>query len=149
MTAGSIGIASAATSKDSRTSIVDTLATKFGLNKDEVQKVFDEQKASMHAEREAKIADKIAELVKDGKLTQDQADKLTARAKELQTQREANRDKFKDLSKEERKAQMDKDREAISKWFSDNKIDEKYARFIFGAHRGHSGPDGPHGRMEM
>lgn len=145
---GSLGVASAATnSGDSgQSSVVDKLVAKFGLNKADVQKVFDEDRSAHQAEREQKVKDKLAELVKEGKLTQDQADKLVAKAKELQTARQANREAMKDKSKEERKAVMDKEREALDKWLSDNKIDKQYARFLFGG--GHGGPGGPgmHGR---
>lgn len=145
----SVGIAAAATNNtdtSGQSSIVDKLVTKFGLNKADVQKVFDEEKTTRDAERQQKTADKLAELVKDGKLTQEQADKLTAKAKELQTTRQANRDAMKDKTDEERKATMDKERDAIKTWLSDNKIDEKYARFIFGGGHGHGGPGRPEGR---
>lgn len=144
---GSLGVASAATNNNQasgQSSIVDKLASKFGLNKADVQKVFDEERAAHQEERQQKVQDKLAELVKEGKLTQDQADKLVAKAKELQTARQANREAMKDKTKEERKAAMDKEREALDKWLSENKIDKQYARFLFGG--GHGGPEGHKGR---
>ena len=145
---GSLGVASAATNPgdSGQSSVVDKLVAKFGLNKADVQKVFDEDRSAHEAEREQKVKDKLAELVKEGKLTQDQADKLSAKAKELQTARQANREAMKDKTKEERKAAMEKEREALKQWLSDNKIDQKYARFVMGG--GHGGPEGHggHGR---
>lgn len=134
-------MAATGTNSNSQTSIVDRLVSKFGLNKADVQKVFDEDRATHQAERQAAVNDKLAQLVKDGKLTQDQADKLTAKAKELADAREANRGKFKDMTDAERKAAIDKERDAIKTWLNDNKIDDQYARFVFGG--GHLGPGGP------
>ncbi len=76
-----------------------TYATTTGANNDNNQsttraekpQLTEEQKAAKRAEREQKVKDEIAQLVKDGKLTQDQADKLLAKRAELQKEREANK----------------------------------------------------------
>jgi len=140
-----MGLASAATtSSTSGQSLVDKLASKFNLNKDDVQKVFDEDRSAHEAERAAEVKTQLDQLVKDGKITQAQEDKLIAKGKELQTQREANRDSMKDKTDAERKAAMDAERTAFTKWLSDNGIAEEYGRLIMGGHGRHGGP-GSHG----
>ena len=62
----------------------------------------DEQKAAKKAEHEQRMKDDLAQLVKDGKLTQDQADKLFAK------------------------------REELKKWLQEQDLDESYARYLGG-----------------
>lgn len=135
-----MGLAQAATtSTNPQDTLIDKLVSKFNLNKADVQKIFDEDRAAHQAEREADYKAKLDQAVKDGKLTQAQEDKLIAKQKELQTQREANRDAMKDKTDAERKAAMDAERTAFQKWLSDNGIPQEYA--MMGHGRG--GPGGP------
>lgn len=144
---GTMGVAKAATSStndphgDPQSSIIEKIASKFNLNKDEVKKVFDEDHTARQAEHEARMQQTLDQLVKDGKLTQEQADKLTAKAKELKADRDANRDSMKDKSESERKSARDAKREELKKWLSDNGISEEYARFLGGGGRGHGHGD--------
>lgn len=142
---GTLGVASAATqNSDPQSSIIDKIATTFKLNKDDVKKVFDEERTAREAEHKAAVAGNLNQLVTDGKLTQEQADKLTAKAEELQAAREAGKDSLKDLTHDERKAAMEAKRDELKKWLSDNGIDEQYARFLMPGHHGHGGPGGHH-----
>lgn len=139
-----MGLASAATTSSTNgQSIVEKIACKFNLNKDEVQKVFDENRAAHEAERTVEVKTQLDHLVKDGKITQDQEDKLIAKGKELQTLAQANRDSFKDKTKAERKTARSSERAAFTKWLSDNGISEEYGRLILGRHSGHNGHGGP------
>jgi hypothetical protein len=122
------------------TSIVDKIASKFNLNKADVQKVFDEERATREAEREQDAKDELAALVKAGTLTQAQADKITAKRTEIKADMEANRDAMKDKTEAERKATMDAKKAELDKWASDNGIDAKY--LMPGHGKGH-GPGGP------
>lgn len=146
-TVGSMGLAHAATSTSTDTnpqqSLIDKLVSKFNLNKADVQKVFDEERSERDSEREAQTKTELDALVKDGKITQGQEDKLIAKAKEIQSQREANRDAMKDKTDAERKAAMDKERDSLKQWLSDNGIAREYGRFLMGhgpGGRGHGGP---------
>jgi polyhydroxyalkanoate synthesis regulator phasin len=116
--ASTLGIASAATSNNSGQSIVDKIAQKFNLNKTDVQKVFDENRQEHQAARQQKQADKIAQAVKDGKITQAQADQLTAKLTELQT----FRDSLKGKAPAEQRAAMQTKMTELHQWLVDNKI---------------------------
>ena len=121
-------------------SLVDALATKFNLNKADVQKVVDEQHAKMQAEREQQVQDQVAALVTDGKLTQAQADKINAKRAELQKERDANRTAMQEMTDTERKAEMASHRTELNQWMEDNGIDSQYAYLLMGGHgRGHGG----------
>ncbi len=143
------GVAHAATNSDSTTStspmsgLVDKLASKFNLNKAEVQQVFDEQKATMNAERETKVKEAVAKLVTDKKITQAQADLINAKRESLEKERETNKDSFTDLTQDERKAKMDEKKTALESWAKDNGIDTQYLRYVMGGGHGHGGPGGP------
>lgn len=150
---GSAGIVSAATNSNSnnpKQSLIDSIASKFNLNKDEVKKVFDEQHESREAEREQKMSDRLSEAVKDGKLTQDQADKLPAKLKEMHEAREANHESMKDKTGAERKAARQAERDAFKQWLTDNNIPEDFGGPMGqkGEGRGHRGGMEKHGNDE-
>ena len=92
---------------DPMSGLVSAIATKFNLKKDDVQKVFDEQRTQMETQREQEVKDQVAQLVKDGKLTQAQADKINAKRAELVKEREANRTSEQNLTDAQRKTRME------------------------------------------
>lgn len=142
---GAVSMASAATSSTGPDSLIEKIASKFKLNKDEVKAVFEEERTAREAERLSTLEEKLKTAVTDGKLTQAQSDKIVAKYKEMQANREAKRDEMKDKTEEERKTAMDAERTAFDKWVSDNDIPTEYARLIhMGGHGGH-GPGGPRG----
>ena len=57
---------------------VEILAEKLGIHEDQVQTAVEETKAELQAERKAaweqRLRDKLAAMVEDGKITQEQAD---------------------------------------------------------------------------
>lgn len=129
-----VGIASAQSNPDSTQGIVEKIASKFNLNKDDVQKIFDEDRAEHEANREAKMQERLDIAVSEGKLTQDQADKLLAKQKEMKTFMES----LKDKTAEERRSAMDAKRDEFKQWLKDNNIPDEFARQPRGG-----GPGGP------
>jgi Skp family chaperone for outer membrane proteins len=146
----SVGIVNAAsttnTSTDPMSSLVDAIASKFNLSKSDVQSVFDAQRTEMEAQHETKVKAKVAQLVTDGKLTQDQADKINAKRAELQKEREANKTTDQSKTREEMKTEMDAKRTTLEAWAKENGIDTTYLRYVFGGGpgHGHGGPGGMH-----
>lgn len=154
-----IGVANAETTStdaNPHTKLVDAIASKFNINKDEVEKVFDEQHATMQAERNAKTDESLAKLVSEGKLTQAQADALKAKRAELEAAREANKPDHSALdamTEEQRKAEMEKHRtemetkrSELEAWAKEQGIDTQYLRYAMGGDKGgrefgnHGGP---------
>jgi Spy/CpxP family protein refolding chaperone len=144
-----LGMASAATqtgsSNNPMSGLVSAISKKFNLKESDVQAVFDANRTEMEAQREATAKTELATLVKDGKITQAQADAITAKRAELQKTRDANRTSMDSKTDTERKAAMDAERTALDKWFSDNGISTDYRYLVFGGGRGHGGPGGPGG----
>lgn len=135
---GGVGLASAATSNSSNsTSIVDRIATKFNLDKDEVQAVFDEERNEHKAEMKQDRSDRLAQAVKDGDLTQEQADHITAAFNEIDA---LISDTPPDEQSEEAHKQVRAKMDALHAWAEENDID--MPDLVFGV-RSHGGPGGP------
>lgn len=154
--AGSLGIAGVGgaaiahaqtnSSTNPTASLVDAIAKKFNLDKSEVQKVVDEQHQAMETERENELKAELAQLVKDGKLTQAQADKLTAKRAELQKERDAARTNNSSATRTDRKSLREQQKTQLDTWLKEQNIDTKYAYLLHGnGGHGPRGGDGPRG----
>lgn len=126
MTAGSVGLVSAATTTHDRgsDSLVEKIATKFNLNQDEVQAVFDEEHNARKAEMKQHQQERLAQAVEDGKLTQEQADHITQVRNEIDALIGDSRpDELSDETHEQIKEKM----EALRDWAEENDVDLLYA----------------------
>lgn len=145
-TLATVGIASAETGTDSNnpmSSLVQKIASKFNLNKDEVQKVFDEDRSAREAEREKDQAERLQKLVDAGTITASQKTAIEAKIKEMKAERDANKDSMKDLSDTERKAKMDAKKTELETWAKQQGLDlTKLQGVLMGGHGrgGHNGP---------
>lgn len=63
--------------------IIQKIIDKFGLNKDEVQKVIDEDRDERQNQMKAKFEERLSDAVKLGKLSQEQKDKIIAKYEEM------------------------------------------------------------------
>ena len=123
-----VGIASAASntsnaSNSNDSSIVDKIATRFGLNKADVQQVFDQNRADHQAERKANIKAKLDQAVKDGKLTQAQEDHILQVQGEIEALIGTTKpSQLSQSTKDQIKAKVDE----LKQWAIDNKIDLRY-----------------------
>lgn len=134
---GGVGVASAMTQTDTNsTSIVEKIASKFNLNKDEVQKVFDEVHEERHAEMQERQQERLTQAVTDGKLTQEQADHITAATKEIS---ELMQQAKSSDTNETVRAEVREKVAALRDWAKENDVDMKYI--------GHGGRGGHHGGM--
>jgi polyhydroxyalkanoate synthesis regulator phasin len=138
-----MGIGAASAQSSSGTSIVDRIATKFNLNRDEVQSVFDEKHDEMQANRAEKQSTKLQELVDNGTLTADQKTALQAKQEEMHSAMESLRDQ--NLSREEMRTKMEDGRTEFEAWAKDQGIDLESIRPEGGMGMGHRG--GPRGDM--
>jgi 2C-methyl-D-erythritol 2,4-cyclodiphosphate synthase len=141
VTAGIAGLvttqAVSAANDSSGQSLVDRIASTFNLNKSDVQKVFDEEHKSREAERQQKLEERVKQAVDDGKISQDLADQLIAKHKEMQTYR----DSIKDKSADERRSLMKTKMDEMQKWLKDNNIDKSLFGPMGGRGFGGHGPD--------
>jgi len=117
--AGTVAAAQATTASESpMSSLVSAIATKFNLNPSEVQQVFDEHRTEMRDERHQAMADRVAAAVTKGTITQEQADKITAKMQEMKGFMDTLRDK----TPEERRAAMKTQLVNLKEWVATNNI---------------------------
>ncbi len=138
-----VGIGAASAQSNSDDSIVDKIAAKFSLNRDEVQSVFDEKHEEIEAKRDEKQATRLQELVDNGTITAEQKTALQAKLDEMEAKRDALRDQ--DLSREEIRAQMETVSTEFEAWATEQGIDLKAIRPVgmsMGMHMGHGGHHG-------
>jgi hypothetical protein len=138
-------LVAAQTSTNQSDTIVTKLAEKFNLKSEDVQAVFDEERAAREAERRTEADKVLAQAVTDGKLTSEQKDKIIAKRTELEENRESKREAFQNMTDEQRRDEKDTKRAELDKWASDNGIPTEYQRYVMGGGHGHRGP----GRMSQ
>jgi hypothetical protein len=143
-TIASVGIAGAhANTSGPKDSLATKIADKFNLNKDDVQKVLVEHHKEMDQKRQERMQTRLDQAVADKKLTQEQADKIKAKLKELHE----NRPDMSNKTTDERKTFMKEKKTELEKWAKDNNIPLEYLRLGHGPkgrhdHR-HGMPNGP------
>ncbi|OGK58389.1 hypothetical protein A3H86_02475 [Candidatus Roizmanbacteria bacterium RIFCSPLOWO2_02_FULL_41_9] len=110
--------------------IVQKIAQKFGLNESDVQAVFNENRQQHQAQMEAGFETRLNQAVKDGKLNAEQKAAIFKKHEELQTQRQADRQNWQNLTPEQRRTEAEKRRQEMEAWAKQNNIDLQ--SFFFG-----------------
>jgi hypothetical protein len=113
-------------SQNNHSSIVQKLVQKFGLKESDVQAVFNEARQERQASMRVKFEERIDQAVKKGELTEVQKQKILAKHKEIQAGRLDKPENWQNLSREERQAKMQIERQELESWAKDNDIDMKY-----------------------
>lgn len=124
--------------------LVQKIADRFGLRKEDVQTVFDQDRENRQTQMEAKYLAQLDQLVKDGKITEAQKQLIINKRKEMETNRQLEMQSMQGKTQEERKAlmeasktKMETERKTLEDWATQNGIDVKYLMGGFG--RGHFG----------
>lgn len=112
--------------------IIEKLAARFNLKKEDVQKVFDEERAEKQKQMQQTYEEMLNNAVKNGNLTEAQKQLLLKKHEELQKNRAENKNNWQNLSPDERKAAMQKERTDLENWAKQNNIDIKYLFGGFG-----------------
>lgn len=140
------GLASAdSTTSGGQGTLIDTLVSKFNLDKSEVEAVFTADRQEHHAQMETERAAQLAQAVTDGKLTQAQADYITAAHKEIaDLMGSGEPGQESDATRTSIRDKMD----ALRTWATENNVAEQYVGGGPGGRDGHGGPGG-HGPRGM
>lgn len=144
--AGAVGVKAASNgqSQNPMGNLVNAIAQKFNLNPTDVQQVVDDQRKLMNADHQQRLTDRFTQAVADGKLTQDQSDKIVAKMKELQAKREAEKDSLGAKTEAERQAMFQQQIADLKQWAQDNSIPDGFLPFgrpMGGHHQGMMGSD--------
>lgn len=108
---GATAIAATSDNGSSYPPIVQKIASTFGLDPAKVNNVFQQQRQDKMQDRQARLKANLDQAVKDGKLSQDQENKLIA---ELQTLRNQN--------KTDRRQDRKNLHNQLEQWAKDNNI---------------------------
>lgn len=106
--------------QEHRAAFIQKITDRFKLNKDEVQKVFDEERHSA----------RLDQLVKDGTITEAQKQLILKKHEELQAQHEQNRASLQTMTPEQRKAAVATKKQELETWAKNNGIDPQYLGFF-------------------
>lgn len=104
---GGASMSAFAQDNSSNGSLVDKVASKFNLNKQEVQSVFDEDRQAHQAEQKAERSTELQSKVDDGTITAEQKTAIEKKMEEMQVSREQSRT-------------------SLEEWAKQNNIDVKY-----------------------
>jgi hypothetical protein len=109
-------------------SIASEIASKFNLNQSDVQAVFTEHREEMQAKMESNYETYLGNLVKSGKITEEQEQLILNEHKQLTSQMQSNMKNGKNLTPAERKAQMQATMKQVQDWAKQNNIKIEYLR---------------------
>jgi hypothetical protein len=126
------GVAFAQTNQSPNGGLAQSIASKFNLNKDDVQKVIDQQHQDMTKQH-------LDKLVTNGKITQEQEDKIIAKLAEMKPKFDAAKSNSDETA---RKQAMDDLRAEMQQWEKDNKI----PKGVIGQLHGPRGPKPQNGK---
>lgn len=122
---------------DPQATLVQKIAEKFNLNKEDVQAVFDETRKTQESKRQQKFESRLDQAVKDGKITEDQKKMILEKMSSMKANREAEMEKLKSMTPEERKAAMKDHKDDLKTWANENGIDLKSILGEFGPRMHH------------
>lgn len=122
--------------------LIDKIATKFNINREEVEAVFNEQHDEMEQERKTKREEYLQTKVDDGTITAEQKTALLEKLDALHENMEAAREQ--NISREETREKLDALREELKTWADEQGIDLKELRLMGmgGMHGMHHGEKG-------
>jgi len=96
--------------------LIDRIAQKFNLNRDEVQLVFDEAREEHQNMMQERLIESLQKAVLEGKITSEQKDALLEKHNEIMANREAMMQELKNMTPEERRLAMQNNREDLREW---------------------------------
>lgn len=105
--------------------IVQNLVERFGLNADEVEKVFEDTRTQRHSER-------FDEYTEDGTITEEQKNFILEKMEETREKLDAIH--IEEMTTDERQEAMQNIHEELSNWAEENNIPEEV--MIFGVGKG-------------
>lgn len=136
--------ASAAENISPQPTLIERIASRFNLSKDEVQTVFNENREVRQAEHRKQCEERLDKAVADGKITTDQKKKILDKQAELKAKYKNGTNDWRAMTLEERRAQHTKHRTEIETWAKENGIDASYF-----TQKGMLGKGTSHGRGMM
>lgn len=112
--------------KDTMSSLAQKIADKFGLNKADVEAVFEADRKERHKKMKTAYSAQLDQYVKDGKITEAQKQLILEKHNELEAKHQSLMQDMQNMTADERKSAMQKEKQALSEWAKENGIDLQY-----------------------
>lgn len=133
-----------ANSANGQDSLIQKIADKFHLKKDDVQAVFNQDRQERKTQMQQNFNSKLDQAVKDGKINETQKAAIIKKFDELRNNKENDFKNFRSMTPDQRKQVMDKQKTDLQAWAKDNNIDLNVLQEILGPGKGY-GMMGNHG----
>lgn len=112
--------------------LVQKIADTFHLNKNDVQNVFNQYKQDQIAKHEQQFEERLAQAVKDGKITEAQKAAILAKFKDFMSNKQQLRQDFKNMTPDQRKAARDRAKADLEAWAQQNGLSLATLRNLVG-----------------
>lgn len=96
--------------------LAQKLSQRLNLSEQEVQEILDGIQAERQAERKTSFEQKVNQALQDKKITQEQKEAILDKHEELLAKWQENHDRFDEMSKEERKAERQRQKRELETW---------------------------------
>lgn len=138
---GATASALTSTGNDKQSSLVEALAKKFNVDKSEVQKVFDDNRATHQAEMKTARETALKKALADKKITQEQYDHIVAAWKDIDAAHTSVGDPTSQT--EQQRTDMKKKMDELRTWMQQQNINPETLGIKggFGRHHGGGRPD--------
>lgn len=100
-------------------SIIQRIAQRFNLNEADVKTVFEQEKEQHQAQMKAELETKLTQAVKDGKINEAQKTAILNKFADMKADK-IDPGQFKNMTKEQRKAEMDQKKADMEAWAKEN-----------------------------
>jgi UDP-N-acetylglucosamine pyrophosphorylase len=104
-------------------SIIRKLVQRFGLKESEVESVFSEAREEKQKQMQERFEQRLDQAVQEGKLTEAQKQVVLIKHRELQTKVQNKPANWYNMTPEEKKSFMQKQRQDLETWAKDNNLD--------------------------
>ncbi len=143
-----LGVSALSNSDSRQDGLASRLATKFGLNKDEVSKEmqsYHEEEHQKHQdEMKTKLSEALQKKVDDGTITAQQKtaieNKLEEKRKAREAEREADKNSSSRPTRDEMKAKMDAEKAEMDAWLKEQGINLDLKDVLPAPHQGDHSP---------
>lgn len=102
-----------------RSTMIQKLSERFGLNQEEVETFFEEQRAQNQSQMQQRWEERLNQAVAEGKITEEQKQAIIAKREEHRQKMEG----LQDLSPEERRVAMQEYQTEFRNWVEENGLD--------------------------
>lgn len=111
--------------------LVQKIAERFNLNRDDVQKVFDEELAARHAEKQAHFEEKLTQAVTKGQINEAQKQAILVKFQEMKHNK-PDKSQFSNMTDEQRRLAMEQKRTELDSWAKEQGLDSGTLQDLLG-----------------